>query len=104
MGARASVILKQGEEESPVLCQHWGGNEFHENVREWITGIYAEDHSEDNLNPGNRLEPERLFVRLIKTFGDGGYVQKDRSHVDDSDYGCLYVHIDKDKPRFSLNG
>jgi hypothetical protein len=100
MGARASVILTKDKEESPVLCQHWGGSEFHEEVREWITGLYAEDHSQDGMKPENRLEPERVFVKLVTKFGEGGYVAKDRSGVDDSDYGCLYVELGETKPTF----
>lgn len=103
MGARASVIITDGRQESPVLCQHWGGPEFHDEVKEWIKEIYAEDHSEDNINPANRLEPERVFVRLVQKFGENGYVCKDRSEVDDSDFGCLYVKLGEKKPTFSLN-
>lgn len=105
MGARASVILTQkGSTNSPVICQHWGGNEFHEEVREWVSGVYAEDHSKDNLKPENRIEPSRLFVRLVQKFGDGSYIECERADVDDSDYGCLYVELGPDKPTFTIHG
>ena len=103
MGARASVILTQkGSPKSPVLCQHWGGTAFHEDVRKWILSLYAEDHSKDGMNPWNRLEPGRVFVRLVQKFGTDGYVERERKNVDDSDYGCLYVELGKDEPTFSI--
>jgi hypothetical protein len=105
MGARASVVIKNDTQESPVLCQHWGGEGLHEEVREWIAKVYSEDHSEDGMKPANRIEPDRLFVRLVQKFGEGGYIVKDRSECDDSDYGCLFVDVSsKDKPKFSVHG
>lgn len=112
MGARASVILTQGGEQSPVLCQHWGGNEFHEEVREFITEAYKvyEDPKKFSVwegkktvhEPNDRLEPSRMFVKLVQKLGEGGYIAKERIEVDDSDYGCLYVELGEDKPVFSL--
>jgi hypothetical protein len=103
MGARASVILtKENHADSPCLCQHWGGNEFHENVREFILKLYEADHSKDNMQPENRLEPSRVFIKLVKEFGEGGYVECSRDMVDDSDYGCLYVELEDKKPNFSI--
>ena len=62
MGDRISVVLtRKGYPDSPYPAQHWGGNEWAESVREWILSLYEEDHSEDNLKPANRLEPERVL-------------------------------------------
>jgi hypothetical protein len=109
MGDRASVILKGGntsffpevDQISPVLCQHWGGSEFHESVRKFILEQYSLDHSKDGGSPENRLEPERLFVRLVCALGEGGYICREREEVDDSDNGCLYVTLDQ-TPKFEI--
>jgi hypothetical protein len=112
MGDRASVILTKDGEESPVLCQHWGGSEFHEEVREFVTKCYEvlKDPKKFSVwqgvamvnEPNDRLEPSRLFVKIVREFGEGGYIAKTRDEVDDSDNGCLYVELGEDKPTFTL--
>lgn len=111
MGARASVILTQDGKESPCLCLHWGSNAYHEEVREFVTKLYEvlKDPTKFSVwegkktvhAPEDRLEPSRVFVKLVQKFGEGGYVAKDRNEVDDSDYGCLYVELGDKKPTFS---
>lgn len=103
MGARASVILKKsGEANSPVLCQHWGGSKFHESIREWVATLYAESNKERTTGKvADRLEPNRVFIKMVRLFGEGGYVECDPIRVDDSDYGCLCVHLGEDSPTFN---
>lgn len=103
MGARASVILTREGETSPVLCQHWGGSEFHEDVREWAKEQFALSQDENKRRITDRWgEPERIFVRLIQKFGEDGYVGKTRDEVDDSDHGCLSIELGNDGPIFTL--
>jgi hypothetical protein len=100
-------MLKDGEDYSPVLCQHWGGNEFHEEVREWIAEHYKKSHGSVLGNDveviTDRWEMNRIFVRLVQRFGDEGYVERERDSVDDSDYGCLVIDV-SGKPKFSKEG
>lgn len=112
MGARASIMLVRGKKKSPVLCQHWGGNEFHEDVREFVDKIYeyrvgksmtdeeaARVFNTKVLGLMTRLaEIDRIFTLIVMNFGDGGYVGRDRNDVDDSDYGCLIIDLSGDKP------
>jgi hypothetical protein len=100
MGARASVMLKDGGSLSPVLCQHYGGEEFHEEVKEWIREHY-EKSGKAGTSITDRWEMCRIFVRLVQRFGDEGYVETDRSKVDDSQYGCLVIDV-TDAPTFSV--
>lgn len=103
MGARASVMLTRKGEESPVLCQHWGGNEFHEEVRKWAQEQFLIKEGKDGGTITDRWgEVGRIFIRLIQRFGDGGYVGKTQDEVDDSDYGCLRIELGDSGPEFSL--
>lgn len=124
MGARASITFKRGGDKSPCLCQHWGGPEFHEEVREWVTGLYADreayvkaktqaerdDIAAKYKSEGRNFElmsrideVGRVFLLACMNFGDGGYVGLDRSEVDDSDFGCLVISLEDKGPKFSLN-
>jgi hypothetical protein len=38
----------------------------------------------------------------VQKFGEGSYIECDRSSVDDSDNGCLYVELGDNRPTFSL--
>ena len=102
MGDRASVILTQkGQSNSPCLCQHWGGEGFHDRVKEFIQNLYGKfKHHQDEAR--DRLEPERVFIKLVIRLGEGGYVACERKDVDDSDCGCLHVDLGLDKPTFKL--
>lgn len=100
MGARASVMLTQKGETSPVLCQHWGGNEFHEKVRKWAVEQFEVKEGLNNIT--DRWNVQRIFVRLIQKFGEDGYVGKTQNEVDDSDYGCLRIELGDNGPEFSM--
>lgn len=114
MGARASVILITKTETgvadaSPVLCQHWGGKDFHAKVRAWAKKQYTnrEGTRGDGKGPCPNItdrwsEPGRIFVRLVQAFGELGYVGRTRAEVDDSDYGCLQVTLGDDGPTFKV--
>lgn len=102
MGARASVVLTRNGEESPVLCQHWGGNEFHEEVRKWAVEQFNLKEGKNGTITDRWDEPGRIFVRLIQKFGEGGYVGKTTAEVDDSDYGCLRIELTDQGPKFSM--
>ena len=126
MGARASIKVTCGNEESPVLCQHWGGSEFHEVVRDFVKGIYEDRPklSDYKLDPKIKKvladkykcgegdlelmtrtdEVGRIFTLIVMNYGSGGYIGKTESEVDDSDYGCLTIELGEGKPIFHLGG
>ena len=97
MGATASVQLTCNDAFSPILCQHWGGKKFHEEVKKWIT----EHYKTESKDITDRWEMCRIFVRLVQKFGDNGYVERERYLVDDSDYGCLKIDV-TGEPKFTL--
>lgn len=95
------ILHKEGEADSPCLCQHWGGNEFHETVREFVADAFK-NRERTTGKVEDRWEPSRLFVKLVIALGSGGYIECDPNRVDDSDYGCLHVTMHDDGPEFSL--
>jgi hypothetical protein len=112
--ARASAPLPPNRrfvtiEESPVLCQHWGGEAFHAKVRAWAKKQFKnrEGTRGDGTGPCPNItdrwsEPGRIFVRLVQAFGELGYVGRTRDEVDDSDYGCLQVTLSDNGPTFKV--
>lgn len=95
-------MLKDGDHESPVLCQHWGGSYFHDEVKEWIQEHYAKSgggFSTEDIT--DRWEMSRIFVRLVQKFGNEGYVEASRDHVDDHDYGTLVIDV-SGAPKFEV--
>jgi len=95
------MLTRKGEE-SPVLCQHWGGNEFHEEVRKWAAEQFLIKETPGDGITDRWYEVGRIFVRLVQRFGDGGYVGKTQNEVDDSDYGCLRIELGDNGPEFSM--
>jgi len=125
MGARASIRVLRGDQYSPTLCQHWGGSEFHEEVRDFVKAIYtfrkgtpkihklSDDVKEalqkqfgtKDLELMTRTsEIERIFTLIVMKFGDCGYIGREGDMVDDSDYGCMEIELGEDKPTFNLGG
>jgi len=99
MGDRASVIFRKGDEESVVLCHHWGGKGFQEEAVEYAKNLKQEANGKQCM-PLDRLEPSIVMVDFIRHLTSGMkrvssslYLGKDRSQVDDSDNGCRYVDL-----------
>jgi hypothetical protein len=99
VGDRASVIFKKGDEESPVLCSHWGGKSFQMEADRYASELIRETEGK-HFNPIDRLEPGTVMVDFIRHITKGMdrvqsdlYLGKDRHEVDDSDNGCWYVNL-----------
>lgn len=107
MGDRASIQFRNNDtnEQSVVLCSHWGGKHFHELAWQWAKeeqqrcekgkGDYALS------TPITRHEPNTMLVKFITDNADTWtkvgmpYIGVDRSDVDDSDNGCFIIIFDQ---------
>src|SRR2546426_5498880 len=64
MGDRISVSFKQDGRESVAFFAHWGGKEFTEEVREYITRLDKEV-PRGHTYPLERREPSTVMVDFI---------------------------------------
>lgn len=102
MGNRSSIQFKRGEQRSPVLCKHWGGEEFHRQALDWLNKRLEriqEQVNEDRpcvhvSTPSTRMDIGTVFCELVVAIGSGGYIGRDRDEVDDYDCGCLVIDLD----------
>jgi hypothetical protein len=109
MGARSSVFVKDGEEESPVLCTHWGGEETHKIAARYEGSLikFLKKKTEHDISrPLDRLEVGTVFADFLLYFyrnykghnmaehiSTDIYIEKDRFSVDDSDYGPYIINV-----------
>ena len=104
MGARISMQFVNGEEQSPVLFSHWGGEEFKDTVDEYMNEITQEIESKDSFNkvctPLDRMEVGTVMIDFIryltkdmKRVDSDLYLCKDESEGDNSDYGHFTVDL-----------
>ena len=92
MGARISVAFKKGDKKSVALFSHWGGEEFADTAREYVSELKAERKGQ--MMPIDRLEPETVMVDFVRYLTkdlervEGNlYLGKDASDGDNGDYG-----------------
>jgi len=100
MGDRVSISFRNGNEQSVVLCSHWGGQQFIKIVESYVEKLIEEVKNKKNLEPLDRLEPETVMVDFIreitksfKRVDSGLYLGKGREEVDDSDNGHFVVDL-----------
>ena len=104
MGARASVSFKDQYGESPVVFSHWGGEEFHQEAKNYVDQL-KQDIVDGHLKPSwplGRLEANRVVIDFIR------HITKDLERVesdfylvrtelegDNSDYGHKTIDLTK---------
>lgn len=96
MGDRVSIQFKKGEDKSVVLFSHWGGMEFVETAKEYVSMLKAEckaSETPDDLPLGS-LDPETVIVDFIR------YITKDMERVEST----LYLGATSDDGDNSDNG
>jgi len=86
MGARISIQFANGNETSPVLFSHWGGEEFLDDVNNYLQELKAEQGDGGVINPIDRLEPRTVMVDFIR------HITKDMDRVSSN----LYLGVDED--------
>lgn len=106
MGDRASISFKYDDDESVVLCDHWGGEEFLEETEAWAKRFIREHPPEKHIStPITRLEPNTLMVLYIQDLGYDEsrslYLGKTTEDVDNSD--CGHKTIDLKELKQQLN-
>lgn len=102
MGARISMQFTDGEEQSPVLFSHWGGETLKDDVDAYMNELTAEIESKGNssFSPLDRMEVGTVMVDFIryltkdmKRVDSDLYLAKDESEGDNSDYGHFTVDV-----------
>lgn len=105
MGDRASIkFTTNGESDSVVLFNHWGGKDFQKLAIKWAEDMYDEISSEKHRinDPVTRFEPAVMMVHFIKDYGTRltsmgtTYLGASESDGDDSDNGCVTIRFSKE--------
>jgi len=113
MGDRASVKFKNDNEESVILCAHWGGTDFHDLAKDYTEELISDIKKRErpDFEPLFRMEPSIVMVDFIRWLmrqdycvskgrvESSLYLGKERNEVDDSDNGCLVVNLHKIKSK-----
>jgi len=93
MGARISIQFTNGNEKSPVLFSHWGGEEFLDTVNTYLQELKAEI-ADNQTDPLDRLSPQTVMVDFIRYLtkdmdrsSSNLYLGADENDGDNSDYG-----------------
>lgn len=99
MGARISIQFANGNETSPVLFSHWGGEEFLDEVNTYLQELKAEVTNKVT-EPLDRLSPQTVMVDFIryltKDMGRSSsnlYLGVDENDGDNSDYGHHVIDL-----------
>ena len=99
MGARISIQFKNGDNKSVVLFNHWGGEEFAEEAREYVKEL-KEEVKDSQAMPLHRLEPNTVMVDFIRSITknlprvEGSlYLAKNETEGDNSDYGHHIINL-----------
>ena len=102
MGDRISIQFENGEEQSVVLFNHWGGKEFAD-----VAMDYAIQLNEDiktgkiaQYTPLGRLEPQTVMVDFVRYITDGKlrvetslYFGATENDGDNSDNGHIIIDL-----------
>jgi hypothetical protein len=98
MGDRISISFKNGDSESVALFNHWGGQEFLHEVKEYA--IHLTENNPDRTSPLGRFEPETVMVDFIRHYTLGMsnvksslYLGKDGLDGDNSDNGHYVIEF-----------
>lgn len=104
MGNRISIQFKNGEDESPVLFSHWGGEEFKQEAEDYVTELKGEIGMKNPMTgtePLDRLEPGTVMVDFIRQITKNMdrvksdlYLGKDENDGDNSDNGHHVIELD----------
>lgn len=101
MGARVSIQFKNGEDKSPVLFSHWGGEEFPKEAKKYIKDLKKE-RGESSTMPIDRLEVGTVMVDFIRHITKNQprvesdlYIETDENHGDNGDYGHHIINLKK---------
>lgn len=101
MGARISIQFKNGEDKSPVLFSHWGGEEFAYEAKKYVKNLKKEV-ADRVTNPLDRLETGTVMVDFIRHITKGQtrvesdlYLESDEWKGDNSDYGHHVINLKK---------
>lgn len=99
MGARISIQFANGNETSPVLFSHWGGEEFLDEVNTYLQELKAEVTNKVT-EPLDRLSPQTVMVDFIRYLtkdmersSSNLYLGVDESDGDNSDYGHHVIDL-----------
>ena len=94
MGARISIQFSNKNDKSPILCNHWGGEEFLDEVIDYLNELKDEAKEKGSLEPLYRLEPSIVMVDFIrhltkndKRTSSSLYLVSHECECDNSDYG-----------------
>lgn len=100
MGARISIQFANGNETSPVLFSHWGGEEFLDEANTYLQELKAEQGDTGISYPLDRLEPRTVMVDFIRYITKGMnrvssnlYLGVDENDGDNSDYGHHVIDL-----------
>lgn len=100
MGARISIQFANGNETSPVLFSHWGGEEFIDEVNTYLQELKAEQGDNVITYPLARLEPRTVMVDFIRYITKNMdrvlsnlYLGVDENDGDNSDYGHHVIDL-----------
>lgn len=104
MGNRVSIQFVNKNEKSPYLFSHWGGEDFVEEVKEYVQELKAEAKEKGGMYPLHRLEPHTVFVDFIKQYtrAEEGRVESDlyatctEGEGDNSDNGHFDIDLAAD--------
>lgn len=98
MGARASVSFKKEDQESVTLFNHWGGEEFAQEAKDYVNKLKAERTG--SMMPLDRFEPETVMVDFIRHLTkdmprveSSLYLGKDSTDGDNRDYGHTVIEL-----------
>jgi hypothetical protein len=102
MGDRAAIQFVNGDEQSVVLCSHWGGMEFVRGAQRYVWDLKKEiknDTSRMN-GPLERFEPNTVMVDFIrhitsrmKRVTNDLYLGATEDNVDCSDNGLHRIDL-----------
>lgn len=99
MGARISIQFANGNEKSPVLFSHWGGEGFIDEVNTYLQELKAEVTNKVT-EPLDRLSPQTVMVDFIRYLtkdmdrtSSNLYLGVDENDGDNSDYGHHVIDL-----------
>jgi len=101
MGARVSIQFKNGDNLSPILFSHWGGDSFVEEANKYVEEL-KEEVGDKKCYPLERLEAGTVLVDFIrhitknlKRVDSDLYLEISENNGDNRDYGHHIIELDK---------
>lgn len=82
-------------DESIVLCHHWGGANFPEEVVEYLKEFKMLHTGKDRVStPFSRMEPAYLILQIAAHFCNASlYSGRSTEEVDNGDYGHYRISV-----------